>query len=183
MGWKASCILINERGPGYLGTMPTHDPERARRLIADLGLGPCRSRGMTTFDYGIYPDHLVVGAYDGAAVIGTPDLINSSEPIGRNPLILRVLTTFPKAAVLSVCLHSVVNLFNYAYFEEGRLLRAYGVPPKRGSWWTKANGSPKSSLTSSVRLSGTASASSTQTSAGEWQSSAPKPTGRRSPSR
>jgi hypothetical protein len=132
MGWKASCILINERGPGYLGTMPTHDPERARRLIADLGLGPCRSRGMTTFDYGIYPDHLVVGAYDGAAVIGTPDLINSSEPIGRNPLILRILKTFPKAAVLSVCLHSVVNLFGYAYFEAGVLIRAHGGSAEEG---------------------------------------------------
>jgi hypothetical protein len=56
MGWKASCILINERGPGYLGTMPPHDPERARRLIADLGFGPCRSRGLTTFEEDIYPD-------------------------------------------------------------------------------------------------------------------------------
>ena len=39
MGWKASCILVNERGPGYLGTMPAHDPHRARELIADLGSG------------------------------------------------------------------------------------------------------------------------------------------------
>ncbi len=132
MGWKASCILINERGPGYLGTMPTHDTERARRLIADLGLGPCRSRGMTTFEEGIYPERLVVGAYDGAAVIGTPDLINTSERIGRNPLILRVLETFPKAAVLAVCLHSVVNLFGYAYFEDGVLLRAYGGSAEEG---------------------------------------------------
>ena len=62
MGWKASCILINEREPGYLGTMPPHDPERARTLIADLGLGRYRSRGTTTFEEGIYPDHLVVGA-------------------------------------------------------------------------------------------------------------------------
>ena len=29
MGWKASCILINEREPGFLGTMPPHDPGRA----------------------------------------------------------------------------------------------------------------------------------------------------------
>ena len=28
MDWKASCILINEREPGYLGTMPPHDPGR-----------------------------------------------------------------------------------------------------------------------------------------------------------
>jgi hypothetical protein len=132
MGWKASCILINERGPGYLGTMPQHDPERARGLIADLELGPCHSRGMTTFDQGIYPDHLVLGAYDGAAVIGTPDLIYSSEPMGRNPLILRILKTFPQAAVLPVCLHSVVNLFSYAYFEHGVLLRAYGGAADEG---------------------------------------------------
>jgi hypothetical protein len=132
MGWKAPCILINERAPGYLGTMPPHDPQRARRLIEDLGLGPCRSRGMTTFEEGIYPDRLVVGAYDRAAVIGTPDLINSSGRIGRNPLILRVMETFPKAAVLSVCLHSVVNLFGYAYFEGGVLLRAYGGSADEG---------------------------------------------------
>lgn len=132
MGWKASCILINERGPGYLGTMPPHDPQRARRLIEDLGLGPCRSRGLTTFDEGLYPDHLVLGAYDGATVIGTPDLINSSERIGRNLLILRVLNAFPKATVLSVCLHSVVNLFGYASFEDGVLIRAYGGSAEDG---------------------------------------------------
>jgi hypothetical protein len=132
MGWKASCILINERSPGYLGTMPPHDPQRARRLIEDLGLGPCRSRGMTTFEEGIYPDRLVVGAYDGAAFIGTSDLINSSERIGHNPLILRVLETFPKAAVLAVCLHSVVNLFGYAYFEAGVLIRAHGGSAEEG---------------------------------------------------
>jgi len=32
MGWKASCILINVRGPGYLGTMPPHDPARANKV-------------------------------------------------------------------------------------------------------------------------------------------------------
>ena len=35
MGWKASCILVNEREPGYLGTMPPHDPGRAERLMQD----------------------------------------------------------------------------------------------------------------------------------------------------
>lgn len=126
MGWKASCILINGRERGYLGTMPPHDPERARRVIADLGLGPSRSRGMTTFDYGIYPDHLVVGAYDGAAVIGGPNLVDSFEPMGRSALIPLILKSFREADVLAVALHSVVNLFKYAYFENGRLLRAYG---------------------------------------------------------
>jgi hypothetical protein len=126
MGWKASCILINEREPGYLGTRPPHDSGQAKRLIADLGLGSCRSRGMTSFDEGIYPDHLVVGAYDGAAVIGAPNLIESFVLPSHGPLIPRILKTFPRAAILSVSLQSVVNLFGYAYFEESTLVRAYG---------------------------------------------------------
>jgi hypothetical protein len=126
MGWKASCILINERGPGYLGTMPPHDPERSSRLIAALGLGGHRSRGKTTFDMGIYPDHLVVGAYDGAAVIGDPRIIDSCISLGDDRLMGRVLSLFPQAAVLRVGLQSVVNLWSYTYFEAGRLLRAYG---------------------------------------------------------
>ncbi len=124
MGWKAWCVLINEREPGYLGTMPPHDPQRARRLIADLGLGRYRSRSMTTFEEGIYPERLVIGAYEGAAVIGAPKLFDPFKPMS-SPVVTRILKTFPRAAVLSLSLHSVVNLFSYAYFEQGRLLRAY----------------------------------------------------------
>ncbi len=132
MGWKASCILINERGPGHLGTMPPHDPQRARRLIEDLGLGPCRSRGMTTFDEGIYPDRLVVGAYDGAAVIGDPQIIDAGFSPADDPLLGRALALFPKATIVRVGLHSVVNLWTYAYFEAGVLIRAYGGAAEEG---------------------------------------------------
>ncbi len=139
MGWKAWCILINEREPGYLGTMPPHDPKRARRLIGDPGLVKYRSRGMTTFDEGIYPDGLVIGAYEGAAVIGAPKLFDPFKPMS-SPVVTRILKTFPQAAVLSLSLHSVVNLFSYAYFEHGSLLRAYagdadsGVVLDAGEW-------------------------------------------------
>jgi hypothetical protein len=114
MGWKASCILIGERGPGYLGTMPPHDSRRARELIGDLGLGRCRSRGMTTFDEGIYPARLVIGAYDGAAVVGHPKVGDFCLESGADPLTARILAAFPQAAVLRVGLHSVVNLWSYA---------------------------------------------------------------------
>ncbi len=132
MGWKASCILINGREPGYLGTMPPHDPERARRLIADLGLGPYRSRGMMPFEEGIFSDHLVVGAYDGAAVIGHPDIVNACLVPGADPMTARIMVVFPQAAVLRVGLHSLVNLWSYAYFERGKLLRAYGGAAEDG---------------------------------------------------
>ncbi len=132
MGWKASCILISERNPRQLTTMPTHDPGRARRLISDLGLGPCRSRGMTTFDEGIYPDHLVIGAYEGAAIIGHPDIATTCLEPKADPMTARVLAVFPQAAVLRVGLASVVNLWGYAYFERGKLVRAFGGSADEG---------------------------------------------------
>jgi hypothetical protein len=126
MGWKASCILINERAPFQLGSMPTHDPDRALRLIQKLGLGRHRSHGMTTFELGIYPESLMVGAYDGAAIIGHPDIANVCLERRADPITARVLAVFPQAAVLRVGLHSVVNLWSYAYFKRGTLIRAYG---------------------------------------------------------
>jgi hypothetical protein len=132
MGWKASCILISERDPFHLGKMPMHNSERARRMITDLGLGRFRSRGMTTFEEGMYPETLVVGAYEGAAIIGHPNIANASLEPGTDPLTARILSVFPLAAVLRVGLHSVVNLWSYAYFERGRLLRAYGASADDG---------------------------------------------------
>lgn len=133
MGWKASCILISDREPGYLGTMPTHDPDRARRLIADLELGPCRSLGTTTLLRVLYPDDLIVGAYDGAAIIGAPEVVDScfapseaGHPPRGDTLMGRILRAFPSASILCIVLHSVVDLFGYAYYESGRLIRAFG---------------------------------------------------------
>jgi hypothetical protein len=77
MGWKASCILISERDPLHLGKMPTHDQERARRMVTGLRFGRYRSRGMTTFEEGIFPETLVIGAYEGAAIIGHPEIVKS----------------------------------------------------------------------------------------------------------
>lgn len=125
MGWKASCILVNERQPGFLGTMPAHDPERAQQLLGKLGMGKWKSLGLTTFEQGIYPEHFTVGAYDGAAIIGDPQLGESYSSVDEYPLMLRILDAFPKASILGITLHSVVNLFGYYLFENGKLQRAY----------------------------------------------------------
>lgn len=81
---------------------------------------------MTTLDVGIYPDTLVVGSYDGAAIVDHPVIVDACLSPGADPLTARVLAAFPGAAVLRVGLHSVVNLWSYAYFENGRLIRAFG---------------------------------------------------------
>jgi hypothetical protein len=83
-------------------------------------------------EYGLYPDRLTIGAYECAAIVGDPELGHVYSSVDRYPLVLRLLETFPSAAVLSITLHSVVNLFGYYYFERGRLLRAYAGSADEG---------------------------------------------------
>jgi Family of unknown function (DUF6928) len=111
MGWKAACILMSEREPGYLGTLPAHNSQAARGLTEQLYLGSYRSIGLTDFDYGMYPDrgHLVIGAYDGAAIVAGQELIFGTVT-GENVRVLRtLLDLFPAAELLVIELHSVVN--------------------------------------------------------------------------
>ena len=127
MGWKAACILVNEREPGYLGTLPAHDSQAARTLTEQLGLGSYRSLGLTTFDYGMYPDqgHLVIGAYAGAAIVAAQDFIFGTVT-GENVRVLhQLLERFPAAELLVIELHSVVNYFAYAFYRHRALQRAY----------------------------------------------------------
>jgi hypothetical protein len=127
MGWKAACILVNEREPGYLGTLPKHNSQAARDLADQLGLGSYRSLGLTVFDSGIYPEdgHLAIGAYDGAAMVASQDLIFGAVT-GKNERVLhQLLHLFPGAELLVMELHSVVNYWAYAYYRQGALQRAY----------------------------------------------------------
>lgn len=134
MGWKAACILVSTREPGYLGTLPQHDPQAARELIDRLALGPYSSCGLTDFDYGIFPEsgRLVIGAYDGAAIVAERNLIYGTVT-GENAWILQtLLALFPDAELLVIELHSVVNYFAYAYYRHGKLRRAYAGDAEHG---------------------------------------------------
>ena len=127
MGWKAACILVNERETGYLGTLPEHDSSAARDLIERLGLGPYRSLGLTDFDSGVYPERgrLVIGAYDGAAIVAEQDLVFGTVTGATGLILARLLELFPAAGLLVLELHSVVNYFAYASYRQGQLERAF----------------------------------------------------------
>lgn len=134
MGYKAACILVNERGPGYLGTFPKHDPQAARNLVARLGLGTYASIGLRTFETDICPKPgvLGIGAYDGAAILGSQELV-SGAVTGENIRFLSVvLGLFPDAEVLVLELYSAVNYFGYAYYSRGSLRRAYAGDADHG---------------------------------------------------
>lgn len=125
MGWKATCIFVNSREPGYLGTFPRHNAQFARELLAALPLPPHEPEERSSFDVGMYPKpgQLIVGAYSGAAVIGHDRLTDSCFNGSVPPVVEALQNFFPEAPVLAIQLHSVVNLFGYAYFEHGKLIR------------------------------------------------------------
>jgi hypothetical protein len=134
MGWKAACILVNEREPGYLGTLPKHDTQAARHLADQLGLGSYRSLGLTDFDSGIYPKDgsLVIGAYAGAALVASQELIFGAVTGENTRVMQRLLELFPAAELLVMELHSVVNYWAYAYYRSGELQRAYAGSAEDG---------------------------------------------------
>lgn len=134
MGWSTSCILVNEREPGYLGTFPRHDPTASHELINKLGLGPVRTSSLSHFDAGLSPKAgwICVGVYPGAALLaGVPELVGCVED-ADNPLLAKLLTVLPRASLLALELASATNHFAYAYFSKGSLLRALAGDAERG---------------------------------------------------
>lgn len=126
MGWKASCIFVNQREPGYLGTFPKHDPALARELVAALPVPPHVALERTNLELAMDPDpgRLFVGAYPGGAVICEFDLAQSCIAPTPPPVIRALSKHYAGAPILAITLHSVVNLYGYAYFEVGKLRRA-----------------------------------------------------------
>jgi hypothetical protein len=153
MGWKAACILINEREPGYLGTLPTHHALAARALADQLGFDSYHSQGLTDFDSGIFPENglLVIGAYDGAAIIASKDLIIGAVTGENAQVLYRLLELFPAAELLIIELHSVINYFAYAYYRQGALQRAYAGSTVDGVLVETGTVNPRNMTTSPAR--------------------------------
>lgn len=124
MGWKAACIITGDCTDGYLGELPAHHPERVDELLAKLGFVGYVSRKETTLD--LYPDEqtLLLGAYDKAVFIADQDIIfECIDALERHPFFHKVLSIYPNGRLLMFALHSGNNVFGYAYYESGSLVR------------------------------------------------------------
>ncbi len=133
MGWMGCLVVASEREPGYLDSCPPHRPERAEALMQALyGEGHYRLSGPTSFDGALYPRNgrIGIGAYDGAAVVTDAALFDTGATGG--PLAERIVELYPRGRVLVVRLAGAVNLWSYAYFERGSLLRLYGGDADHG---------------------------------------------------
>jgi hypothetical protein len=126
MGWKAFNLFATVREETYLTTFPAPQPAKARALLEKLG-GSYEGQGETTLERGLYPkgdDELFVGAYDGAIVLGSTPLAEHVFDSEVPDVVKHIEGMMPGARILIVLLHSVVDLWGYAWFESGKLLRA-----------------------------------------------------------
>ena len=137
MGWKISCIIANEREPGYLGTAPEHSSVAARTLLGKMKIPVTNTTSFVFFEDGLDAiDHkrrFCVGAYKGAAIIaGIPDLIGTVEQ-ENNEFINRFVSLHPKSSVFAFDLSSATNYFAYVLFENSVLRRKACGDAVRGS--------------------------------------------------
>ena len=107
-------------------TFPPPDPAKARDYLRCLG-GTYRSLGEATLEAGLCPTgkgDLYLGAYANAIVVGSAEIVEEAFT-GRVPRAVQcAFDLLPGCRVLIATLHSVVDLFGYAWYENGKLLRA-----------------------------------------------------------
>ena len=141
-GWKAFNLIATARDDGYLTTFPQPSPANARQFLRLLG-GSYESRGDATLESGLYPQDvgdLYVGAYEDAIVLGSVPITRAAFSGDVPQAVTCATALFPGCRVLIVMLHSVVDLFGYAWFEDGKLLRARAGSADEGVFFER--GSP-----------------------------------------
>ncbi len=136
MGWKAFAVFATAV-PGYFGTRPRHQAQRAEQLRLRLGLSGYVYVGSATLDAALYPRKgaLYIGAYPDGAIVCESQLVcqlfddASCRKIGGGDAPFAefkpaLLGLYPAGEVLALVLHSVVNLWGYSLYAGGKLRRS-----------------------------------------------------------
>lgn len=123
MGWKAACIITGDFSPAYLSEMPEHLPDRADEIYKEMGYERYTEREESEFE--VYPEQgtVVIGAFEKAIVLADQDIIFDCFENREHAYFKKALSLYPQGKLLMVVLHSVVDYFGYAYYENGVLVR------------------------------------------------------------
>lgn len=134
MGFKTFTVFASEE-PGYFGTSPIHNPKKAKALLNTLGLKDYELVSEAV-DLNDYPKggQLYIGAYEHGVVIAHPLLpALLFDEVGRNKNFGHVKANgqfcraihelFPTGEVMALNLHSVVNMWGFALYRNGLLMR------------------------------------------------------------
>lgn len=124
MGWKTSIIIASQVERPNLARGFRHDADIADRVAAALP-GNFTFGSTSSFEEGAYPrnGNLYVGATDDSLIIGHAGFTGSCFTGDVPPVVTAIDALMPHSAILALELHSVVNLYGYALFEENRLVR------------------------------------------------------------
>jgi hypothetical protein len=134
MSWRAACLFVNQGGPGYLGSFPLHDGNRARDVLEGLGLGSFPHSRFATLEAGLAPParYYCVGAYPKAFLLsGLGELYGAVEQ-PRRALVEQCVARFAGAEALLVEVSGTVGLAAFALYASGRRVRAFGAQEGRG---------------------------------------------------
>ena len=114
MGWKANCILLSENGGPVFASHPPHQSEKARQVLAALGLGNATPRGETDFLEAVYlsDSDIGIGAYDDGLILCGMD-IDLPENESAKKMVDALFQLYPQASILELGLNSGVNFFHY----------------------------------------------------------------------
>lgn len=134
MGWTTACLIINEGPPGYFANFPLPSQSRARKILVDqLGEHYGQSK-FSNLDRALSPPSgwFGFGAYDkGIILAGHKDLFGYVEN-PRGTLVSSLLRSFASGEALLFELTSSTGYFGFAFYVEGKLLRALAADPERG---------------------------------------------------
>jgi len=142
MGWKASCIFVSECGPEIFRGPLRHEEERDAAVLQNLGIPFSGVTGQCDLREGIHPrgglihgGFIYVGDYGGGLIITDDHLpawliaqedrrIISGKSTYAPAAVGILFATYPEAKVFALVLHSVVNLWGFAWYEKGQRVRA-----------------------------------------------------------
>jgi hypothetical protein len=145
MGWKASCVFVNWGRQDYFETFPEIDVHRTQEVLQRLGYSGYDAAGTEVLETAIYPRNgaIYAGAFAEGFILAEDHMPAwliaqdksdkiSGRSIGTQQFAHRLLELYPKARICSLVLHSVVNLWGFSWYENGKLLRT--------SWGAADNG-------------------------------------------
>jgi hypothetical protein len=135
MGWKASVVFAAEES-GYFSSVLQHNQARAEQIRERLGLKDYEPVGPAVFETAMNPNRgqLFIGAYSRGVVVCHDDAPGAFFDDSSRRKISgsagdfaefkdKLMAMYPKGEVIAIVLHSVVNLWGYSVYVNGRLLR------------------------------------------------------------
>lgn len=135
MSWRLAGLLINAGGPGYFGTFPVHDGNRARDLLDELGMGDFPHSRFANLEAGLSPPtgYYCLGVYPrGLLAFGLDEFFGAVERPAPGPFLAACLARQPRAETLLFEVSGVSGYATGALYSGGQRQRAFAADDARG---------------------------------------------------